>query len=192
MSDTPWPPPLHWPDEPLSDGVVLLDRLTFDDVERVVAGCTDRATQHWLPLPSPYTETEARSFIGSREQTADSGAELTFAVRDASDGVLAGAMGLTQRGRRNEGEIGYWTVPDRRGRGWTARAVRLVAHHALTTMPLRRIEILVAVDNAPSRRVAEEAQAVFEGIRRSGMPTAEAEDAAVYSLVAEDFPPAVP
>lgn len=186
MSDTPWPPPLRWPDEPLTDGVVLLDRLTFDDTERVVVGCTDPDSQHWLPLPSPYTEAEARSFIGSREQTADSGTELTFAVRDATDRMLAGVLGLTQRGRRGEAEIGYWTAADFRGRGWTARAVRLVARYALTAMPLRRVEILVAVANTPSRRVAEAAGALPEGVRRNGLPTADGEDAAVYSLVPSD------
>lgn len=187
MSDTPWPPPLHWPDEPLTDGVVLLDRLTFDDTARVVVGCTDPDTQKWLPLPSPYTDAEARSFITSREVTADSGRELTFAVRDARDRVLAGVIGLTQRGRRNEAEIGYWTAPDRRGLGWTARSVRLVARFALTNGDLRRVEILAAVENTPSRRVALVAGATFEGIRRCGLPSTEGDDAAVYSVVAADL-----
>ncbi len=186
MSDTPWPPPLQWPDQPLTDGVLLLDRLTFDDTPRVVLGCSDPASQRWLPLPSPYTEAEARSFIAAREITADSGRELTFGVRDAADGVLAGVLSLTQRGRPNEGEIGYWTAPDRRGRGWTARAARLVARHALTTMPLRRIEILVAVDNGPSRGVAEASGATFEGIRRCGLPPDPGQDAAVYSFIRGD------
>ena len=186
MSDTPWPPPLRWPEKPLTDGVVLLDRLTSADIPRVVLGCTDEASQRWLPLPSPYTEVEARTFIGSRDQTAEAGTELTFAVREAADRVLAGVMGLTQRGHRHEAEIGYWTTPDRRGRGWTARAVRLVAAYALTTMPVRRVEILVALDNHASRVVAERAGAVYEGIRRCGLPSTECDDALVYSLVAAD------
>jgi RimJ/RimL family protein N-acetyltransferase len=190
MSDTPWPPPLRWPGEPLSDSTVLLDRMTFDDIDRVVFACTDESSQRWLPLPSPYTEAEARSFIASREHTADSGVELTFAVRDAADRVLAGAVGLTQRGYRNEAEIGYWTAPDRRGKGWTARAVRLVARYALTTMPLRRVEILVAEDNAHSQAVAVAAGATFEGVRRRGLPSSFDEDALVYSLIRPDVEPA--
>lgn len=188
MSDTPWPPPLRWPDAPLTDGVVLLDRLTSADVPRVVLGCADADSQEWLPLPSPYTDAEAEAFVASRENAAASGAELTFAVRDVEQRVLAGVIGLTQRGRRGEGEIGYWTAPDRRGRGWTARGVRLVARYALENMPLRRVEILVAVGNVPSRHVAQTAGAVFEGIRRRGLPAPrDGEDALVFSLVAQDL-----
>lgn len=189
MSDEPWPPLLRWPDEPLTDGVVVLDRLTFDDVDRVVFGCTDDVSQRWLPLPSPYTDAEARSFIGSRDSAADEGKELTFAVRDAVDHTLVGAMGITVRGHRWEVEIGYWTTPDRRGRGWTARAVRLLAAYALHTMPVRRVEILAALGNSSSLRVAERAGATYEGVRRSGMPSPDVEeDAAVYSFVTGDLP----
>ena len=187
MSDTPWPPPLQWPPEPLTDGVVVLSRLTFADIDRVVLGCTDPSSQQWLPLPAPYTPEAARAFIGSRDHAADSGNELTFGVRGAEDGVLAGAIGLSQRGYRREADIGYWTAPDRRGRGWTARAVRLLAFYALSTMPLRRIEIMAAVGNRHSRGVAEGARAMFEGVRRNGMPTPDEGDAAVYSLILTDF-----
>ena len=187
MSDAPWPPPLRWPAEPLTDGVVLLDRLTQDDVARVVVGCTDESSQRWLPLPSPYGVAEASSFIESRAAAAQAGNELTFAVRGVDDGVLSGAMGLSQRGYRYEADIGYWTAPDRRGRGWTARAVRLVAGYALSTMPLRRIEVLASVDNIHSQGVARGAGATHEGVRRRGMPTPDEGDAAVFSLIRTDF-----
>lgn len=154
MSDTSWPPPLQRPDRPLTDGVVVLDELTFADVPRIVVACSDPASQRWLPLPSPYTDADARAFVGSRVPAADSGNELTFAVRGAGDKVLAGAIGLSQRGYRHEADIGYWTAPDRRGRGWTARAVRLLAQYALTTMPLRRVEVIVSIENLHSQAVA--------------------------------------
>jgi RimJ/RimL family protein N-acetyltransferase len=187
MSDQPWPPPLSWPEEPLTDGVVSLDRFTEADVSRIVVGCADADSQRWLPLPSPYGEVEALTFVRSRESEAAAGTSLTFAVRDPADGTVAGAMGLSVRGYRHEADIGYWTAPDRRGRGWTARAVRLVARYALTTLPLRRIEILTAVGNVRSRGVAEAAGATFEGIRRNGLPSSDVEDAAVYSLVRKDI-----
>ncbi|MPZ72019.1 MAG: GNAT family N-acetyltransferase [Nitriliruptorales bacterium] len=186
MSDPPWPPPLTWPDQPLSDGVVLLDRFTETDVPRIILGCTDPASQRWLPLPSPYGEVEALTFVKSRAKAAAAGNELTFAVRDAADGVAAGALGLSQRGYHHEADIGYWTAPDRRGRGWTARAVRLVVRHAFATMPLRRIEILAAIGNVHSRAVAESAGGTFEGVRRHGLPTGDTDDAAVYSFIATD------
>lgn len=187
MSDTPWPPPLARPAEPLTDGVVLLDELTFADVPRVVAACTDAESQRWLPLPSPYTEADARAFIGSRVTAAETGDELTFAVRGAADGILGGAIGLSQRGYQHHADVGYWTSPDRRGRGWTSRAVRLVARYALTTMPLRRVEVIVDVRNAHSQGVARGAGMVYEGIRRRGMPVPDDGDAAIFSFIRSDF-----
>ena len=186
MSDTSWLSPLPWPDQPLTDGVVVLDQMTPADIPRVVFGCTDAATQHWLPLPHPYSEADAEAFIGSRAHAAETGYELTFAVRGADDATLAGAIGLHRRGYHHEGDIGYWTAPDRRGRGWTSRAVRLLARYALTVVQVRRVEIMAAVGNVHSRGVAEGAGGVFEGIRRNGMPLPQEGDAAVYSLLLGD------
>lgn len=183
----PWPPPLSWPAEALTDGVIRLDPLTDDDVGRVVVGCSDPDTQRWLPVPSPYTDDDARTFIGSRAEAAERGAELTLAFRGVDDGVLAGVVGLGQRGQPYEGSIGYWTTPDRRRRGWTGRAVRLMAGYVFATMPLRRLEIFIEPANASSRRVAELAGATFEGVRRNGMPAPHAGDALQFSLVPDDL-----
>lgn len=184
MSDEPWPLPLHWPDELLTDGVVGLDRMTAADLDRVVLGCSDEQTQRWLPLPSPYGPAEARAFFDGREDAAARGEELTFAFR-GDDGVLAGVIGVSQRGYRGEAAVGYWTVPDRRGRGWTARAVVLLARYVFTTWSPRRIEIIVAPDNARSAGVAAAAGAVREGVRRNGMPDGSG-DAVIFSLLAAD------
>ena len=190
MTDAAWPPALPWPTEVLTDGVIRLDPMTEADVARTVLACSDEHTQRWLPLPSPYTDSEARQFIGSRVDVADRGEELTLAFRGVDEDTLAGVVGLSQRGMRNEAAIGYWTVPDRRGRGWTARGVRLIAAYGFATLPLRRVEIFIDPDNAPSRRVAEAAGAVFEGIRRNGMPTPHGGDALQFSLVPSDVQPA--
>lgn len=189
LGDLAWPPPLEWPERPLDDGVVRLDRLTEADLDRMVIACSDPATQQWLPLPSPYARADARQFLESRGQAAEHGQELTLAFRGVEEAVLAGVVGLSQRGQRYEAAIGYWSVPDRRRRGWTARAVRLLARHAFATMPLRRIEIFIDPANDASRRVAEAAGAAFECVRRNGMPAPHGGDGLQFSLIPDDFPP---
>jgi RimJ/RimL family protein N-acetyltransferase len=185
MSDGAWPPPLYWPDEALTDGTVIVDRFRGGDLQRVVLGAADVDTQRWLPLPHPYGEVEARAFLDGREQAAARGEELTCAFRGREDGLLAGAIGLSQRRLPGEAAIGYWTVPDRRGRGWTARAVLLLARYAFSRWPLRRIEILVDPANDRSAAVATAAGAVAEGLRRNGLPTGEG-DALIFSLLPAD------
>ena len=187
MSDTPWPPSLTWPPEPLTDGVVLLDRMTAADAPRVALGCADPQSQRWLPLPNPYGEAEALAFMDGREKAAAEGTELTFALRGAQDGLLAGAIGLMLRSRRNEAETGYWLTPDRRGKGMATRAVRLLARFAFANLPLNRIEILVAPGNDASVAVAVAAGATAEGLRRNGLPPPDnPRDALVFSLLPED------
>jgi RimJ/RimL family protein N-acetyltransferase len=63
-------------------------------------------------------------------------------------------------------------------------AVRQVAHFAFRDTDLQRLEIVCAVGNEPSQRVAERAGAVREGVLRHrlllhGQPV----DAVMYSLV---------
>src|SRR3712207_7120323 len=59
--------------------------MTFADVPRIVFACSDTASQQWLPLPSPYTEADARAFVGSRVTAADSGDELTRSEEHTSE-----------------------------------------------------------------------------------------------------------
>ena len=66
--------------------------------------------------------------------------------------------------------------------------MRLLARHALQATDLRRLEIVVAVDNQASRSVAKKAGAHFESIARQRlMLRGEPQDAAIYSLVANDL-----
>lgn len=173
---TKWPPgPLRWPADALTDGVVVLDRPRGPDAPLIARACQDPLSARWLPLPSPYTERHAHDFIASRQQAAEDGEALTFAVRDLPRDVigprdLIGMVSLqVARCRDGEAEIGYWTAPWARGRGVAARAVRLVARYGFGYLDLPRIEILVAVGNDASWRAARKAGVIEEGIRRAGL-----------------------
>jgi len=80
--------------------------------------------------------------------------------------------------------LGFWVRTSATRRGVATVAARLVAEAGFTYLALKRIELLIAVDNAPSRRVAEKLEAAFEGILRKRLvlpagPT----DMAMYALV---------
>ena len=69
---------------------------------------------------------------------------------------------------QSDAEIGYWTAPAARGRGVAPLAVDAACRWAFGALPVDRIELCHAVENAASGRVAEKAGFTYEGhLRRS-------------------------
>ncbi|MBB2922114.1 GNAT family N-acetyltransferase [Cellulomonas cellasea] len=152
----------------LTDDVVVLRAPEPADVDRITELCQDPDVQEWTVVPSPYTRADAAGFV---DHVVDagwaSGAELTWAVRDAATGRLDGMVGLSLAPGASA-EIGYWLGPDARGRGVMTRAVRLVVDHALRPdgLGLDRLSWSAVVGNTASLRVAERAGFRVEGTVR--------------------------
>jgi RimJ/RimL family protein N-acetyltransferase len=80
--------------------------------------------------------------------------------------------------------LGYWVRESRQGQGIAGEIARLIADFGFRMLGLARIEIVVAEENYPSRRVAEKLGASFEGIaRRRILMCGASIDAAIYSLI---------
>ena len=143
-----------------------------DDAERVVEGCTDPRSMHWLSgLPNPYTSEHAGDYIRRCRGQAAVGAGLFLAMADPQDDACVGSIALMDLGGMDPttGEVGYWAHPAARGRGMTSEAVALLAAHAFrpTTeggLGLRRLVLKAAAGNAASQHVAES-----NGFQRTGM-----------------------
>ena len=139
----------------------------------------------WLPWCHPeYSMAEAVEWIRSHAPLAAEGREYTFAIV-GTDGRFLGGCGVNQINRLHRfGNLGYWVRTSATGHGVATEAVRQVAEFAFRTADLVRLEIVCAVGNDASQRVAERAGAVREGILRHrllvhGQPV----DAVMYSLV---------
>ena len=80
--------------------------------------------------------------------------------------------------------LGYWVCSSAGGCGVAPAAVRLVADFAFRETDLNRLEIVVAVGNVRSQRVAEKVVAVREGVLRCRLilPSGPS-NAVMYSLV---------
>jgi RimJ/RimL family protein N-acetyltransferase len=70
----------------------------------------------------------------------------------ASDAVRCEAI---QASDQPAGELGYWLVPDARGRGLAYAAVRLMLDSVVAGMGLRSVVLDIETDNAASLRLAE-------------------------------------
>lgn len=158
---------IRLPGEPLCDGPTAVRPWRDSDREAIVRACQDPELVRWVPIPVPYGESDARAFLISRYDAAFAGAMAPFAIVEHDDGRLVGSISLLRfRWRHARAEIGYWLAAPARGHGHATRAVRLVCGWAFATLALARIELLAAVDNQPSQRVAERAGFTREVVRR--------------------------
>jgi RimJ/RimL family protein N-acetyltransferase len=135
-----------------------------------------------------YAIEEARSWIDLQVSAFAKGEEHEFAIFDPS-GRYAGGCGvnlIVQSQRR--ANLGYWVRSSEMGKGVAVAAVRLVAAWAFQNTGLERLEIVVAVGNTRSQRVAEKAGAVREGVLRRRLLLHDTlHDAVMYSLVRGDL-----
>ena len=80
--------------------------------------------------------------------------------------------------------VGYWLVPEARGRGAATQAVRLLARWAFAELGIARLELTCGPDNVASQHVAERCGFVREGLLRSHVPFKGARrDSVIYSLL---------
>jgi ribosomal-protein-alanine N-acetyltransferase len=93
------------------------------------------------------------------------GEAATFAICDAT-GSCVGHIFVNLIGVRR-GSVGYWLLPEARGKGLASRALKLVSRWALRDLALMRLALLTEPSNRQSQRVAEANGFQEEGVLRS-------------------------
>ncbi|MFD9103042.1 GNAT family N-acetyltransferase [Streptomyces virginiae] len=132
----------------------------------LVAAAADPTIALWNPLATADHEA-ARTWLEAREDGWDRGAGAAFAALDTTDGTLLGTVNLRWTDRADgQAMIGYWFLPQARGRGLATRATRAVTTWGLRTADARRIEIAHATGNDASCRVAQRCGYLPEGTLR--------------------------
>jgi ribosomal-protein-serine acetyltransferase len=170
----------------LTDGVITVRTPVEADAAPLAAAVQQsmRELAPFMPWAiSSYGVTESLKWI--RHEIAPD--EVGFVIIEPG-GEIVGSCGLNGFSELNRfANLGYWVRSDMTGRGHAARATRLLADHALRTLGLARIEILMSVENHASRRVAERVGARFEGRLRSRLLLhGRHHDADLFSLIATD------
>jgi RimJ/RimL family protein N-acetyltransferase len=149
----------------LSDGVVTLRAWRTADAPAVFAACQDPLIARFIPIPQPYTETDALGFVTFHaDGTAEH--ERSFAIVDASnDGLLGSISRHGPFGHR--ATFGYWLAPEARGRGIATRALRLITDWTIATTDLIRLDLYTDLENDRSGAVAQRVGFAREGIRKA-------------------------
>lgn len=158
------------------------------DADAVYSACQNPEIVRWTTVPSPYEREDAEGYVGP--VSADAWAHKTavnFAVVNP-DGTVAGSFGLVRMNLPQAvAEVGYWVAPWARRRGVATRAAAAVTEWALSGVGFARVELLAAVENTGSRRVAERIGFTQEGVLRSAAAgRGERLDLVLYSRLASD------
>jgi RimJ/RimL family protein N-acetyltransferase len=170
---------------------VIVEPLSSEHQEGLVAAAADPATFRWMPadMTSPRAVRDA---LAAALAAADAGTEVPFAVRDAATGELIGSTRFCSLALDHlRAEIGWtWVTPARWGSGANVETKLLLLGHALQTVGLRRIEFKTDARNERSRGALAALGATFEGIFRRHMvlPGGEPRDSAYYSVIDADWP----
>ena len=165
----------------LTDRVVSLRPWRPEDAEEIVE-CLDGDPEisRWLDqVPQPYTVVDARAYLGGVGEQA-------FAITDSETGRVLGSIGVRWNESGDVGEIGYWIRADARGGGLMTRALVVISRWALARDGVERLQLRADIENVSSRRVAEKAGFVLEGVLRSAHWNARRglrQDWALYSLL---------
>lgn len=106
------------------------------------------------------------------------------------DGTVVGGVGINDvDDHHRRANLGYWVRSDRTGRGYATEAVRRMVEIGFGEAGMLRLEVLMSVENVPSRRVAEKAGAQHEGVARARLRVGNHQhDAHVFSFVRGDAP----
>jgi ribosomal-protein-serine acetyltransferase len=124
--------------------------------------------KQWMSWCHPgYCEADALQWISSQPPAREAGSAFEFLII-GDDGRILGACGINFVNAPNRfANLGYWVRTSQTGRGVAVEAVRLLASWTFEHTDLERLEIVTAVGNKASQRVAERAGALREGILRS-------------------------
>jgi RimJ/RimL family protein N-acetyltransferase len=173
------------PGEPLTDGPTALRPWRDSDVAAVTAACQDPEIIRWTRVPENYGESDARTFLLYRHDALLAGASAPFAIVSADDQLLGSVSLLRLDWRHLRGEVGYWLAREARGCGHATRAVRLVCAWGFGALGLERIDLLAAVGNRPSQRVAERCGFTREAVLRAYLRAKDGQqDMVAYGLLA--------
>jgi RimJ/RimL family protein N-acetyltransferase len=148
-------------------------RLTLRPPDQSDAGdvfaAVDPEVCRWLGWAVGYSQETALRWC-VQEASRDLTHELNLAIVPDATRRFGGVIGISRADwTSGVAEVGYWIGPADRRRGYVSEALRAIAHHAFG-LGLYRLELLAAVGNVASQRVAEQVGFTREGVLRQARP----------------------
>jgi ribosomal-protein-serine acetyltransferase len=173
----------------LTDEDMLLRPFRLDDSAHLYCAVREslKELKPWMSwATADYTEMTAREYITIARARWEEHTYYAFAITRPGE-LLGGCTLSSVHPIYHFCNLGYWVRTSCHGHGIAGRAAKLAARFAFEQLGLIRVEIVIAVGNQASLRVAEKIGAHDEGILLNRMVVGKAiYDAHMYSLVPSD------
>jgi len=170
---------------------VIIRPYQDDDADQVFQAVRESLFEltPWMPwCHSEYSLKEARSWLEIQVAAFQEGTNFEFAI-ETEDGRYLGGCGLNQIDTvHRSANLGYWVRSRATGRGVATGAVRLLRNWGFENTDLIRMEIVIAVENSASHRVAEKVGATREGVAFDRLfLQGRAHDASIFSFTRRGY-----
>ena len=150
------------PQPELTDGVVVLRPWRDDDIDPARLG-HDEEISYWFGFDAvtPSYEQHKQAVDSWNQGYTDGRSLVGFVIEH--DGDVVGGVDIRDKGDQIA-ELSWTLYSGHRGKGYAARAVRLLVDYAIDELGMTRVEARVDPENRRSLRVATRA-----GLRREGV-----------------------
>jgi RimJ/RimL family protein N-acetyltransferase len=147
----------------------------------------DPAVVRYTRLPEQAPPDFARAWLSRYEQGRRDGTREVFAIVDGDECAVGFAAAVAIDREAATAELGYVVAAEARGRGIASRALSLLTDWGFRDLGAERLELLISVDNEPSKRVAGRCGYIREGVLRSfSIKPGVREDMEIWSRLATD------
>jgi RimJ/RimL family protein N-acetyltransferase len=168
---------------------VSIRPIEMNDVPELYASVRESlaALHPWMPwCHDQYSLAESGEWVERQIAAFREKREFHFAIFCGQQ--FAGVCGLNAIQHTDRlANLGYWIRTSVCNRGIATSATRLLADWAFQNTELDRLEIVAAVGNIPSLRVAAKAGAVWEGVLRGRLRLdGKPHDAVLFSIMRGD------
>ena len=150
----------------LESGQVVLRDWRDEDAPALEPVCGEWDVCAFTSVPWTYSEADGLAWIERQRRKRAAGTVLALAIQAPGDERALGNVNLARfddEGR--DAAIGYWLIPEARGRGLATAATSLLIDWGLHEHGLERIEFAILPENLASQRVADRLGATPEGLR---------------------------
>ena len=180
-------------DFPIETARLFIRPYSASDINEQTEAVLESVTTvgRWLSWCTPdYTVKNAAEWFVICDDAMKEGDAFTFGLFDKETNQLIGSVTINQlKPDMKIGNIGYWVRESKQGLGYAHEAVLAIKQFGFRELKLLRLEIVAAIDNKPSNRVAIKSGARFEYVDKQRIQLKSGYvDANVYGFFASKEP----